>query len=270
MPEAPVFKVDAFTEDPFSGNPAAVCVMPTGLDDALYVRIAEELNISETAFLEERPDGSYDLRWFSPVREVPLCGHGTLATAHALFNDLGYKGDRVTFNTKSGKLYAARSEKGITLDFPRNDPFKVAAPEGVLEALGVENAEEVEYSDTNQKLVVCVPTWDDVASLKPNYAALLAAKNTLGWRGFIVTAPGRGSYDFVSRYFAPFMGVNEDPVTGSAHTVLAPYWAKRLGKKRMHAYQASARGGVLDVELTDERILLTGKAVTVLKGTLVY
>ncbi len=268
MPDVPLYQVDAFTDVPFEGNPAAVCLVPCDLSDELYVSISREMNLSETAFLREE-GGAFRLRWFTPVREVPLCGHATLASAHVLFEHLGYGGDRIDFRTASGRLFAEKTADGIRLDFPQNKPFPVEPPVEAIKALGVEKWTTIQYSDTNQKLLVHVEDEDVVTGLKPDFAAFLRAPNPLGWRGAIVTARGR-RYDFVSRYFAPYMGVNEDPVTGSAHTVLAPYWGKLLGKSKMRAYQASPRGGELTVELRGERVLLTGRCVTVLRGTLAY
>ena len=230
------------------------------------------MNLSETAFAErlEQPN-CFNLRWFTPAREVPLCGHATLATAHVLFEQAGFRDERLIFHTMSGALYAERVQEGIRMDFPQNDPFKVEPPEGTLEALGVSTWEEVYYSDTNQKLLVLLDSDERVKELRPNFAALLGAENPLGWRGVIVTARGSEPLDFVSRYFAPLMGVNEDPVTGSAHTVLAPYWSKRLGKRKMRAYQASERGGELLVELSDDgRVYITGNAITVVEGLIRY
>ena len=271
MNQAPFYQVDAFTDVPFKGNPAAVCLMPCDLEDDLYQNIAKEMNLSETAFVEETSlNGIYNLRWFTPAREVPLCGHATLASAYVLFEHVGFDGERITFHTLSGALYAENTPDGVRLDFPRNDPFEVDPPEEVLEALGVSEPKEVQYSDTNQKLLVLLGDPEEVRSCSPDFDALLAADNPLGWRGVIVTAKGPSPYDFVSRFFAPLMGINEDPVTGSAHTVLAPYWADRLGKNVMETYQSSERGGELHVELTGERVLITGKATTVVVGTLYY
>ena len=266
----PFYQVDAFTDEPFGGNPAAICFMPTGLSDGLYLSIAREMNLSETAFVEETGVGCYNLRWFTLVREVPLCGHATLATGHALFEHRGYEGDRVEFLTMAGSLYAERVPEGVRLDFPENKPFPVEPPSEALEALGVSEWEDVSYSDTNQKLVVLLGDEEEVREVSPDFKALLGADNPLGWRGMVVTAQGSGRYDFVSRYFVPLMGVDEDPVTGSAHTVLAPYWGERLGKTSMWAYQASERGGALFVELADGRVLITGGCVTVVEGELSY
>jgi PhzF family phenazine biosynthesis protein len=266
MTEAPLYQVDAFTDEPFKGNPAAVCIMPCNLHDDVYLSISREMNLSETAFVED-VGGAYKLRWFTPVREVPLCGHATLATAHVLFQHLGYEKDKIEFRTASGVLYAERMKEGIRLDLPQNKPFSVEPPVEAIKALGIEKWVAVQYTDTNYKLLIHVEGEDEVRSLKPDFSSFLLAPNPLGWRGAIVTAKGN-EHDFVSRYFAPYMGVDEDPVTGSAHTVLAPYWSAILKKRKMHAYQASKRGGELVVELNGDRVLLTGKCVTVLRGTL--
>jgi len=266
----PFYQVDAFTDEPFRGNPAAICFMPTDLSDKLYLSIAREMNLSETAFVEEAGAGKYKLRWFTPAREAPLCGHATLATGHAIFEHRGYEGERLEFLTMAGSLYAERVPEGVRLDFPVNKPFPVEPPMEALEAVGVAEWGDIAYSDTNQKLVVLLKDEAEVRAVSPDFKALLEADNPLGWRGVVVTAPGSGKYDFVSRYFAPLMGVDEDPVTGSAHTVLAPYWGERLGKMRMWAYQASERGGALYVELSGDRVLITGGCATVVEGELSY
>jgi len=271
MAKFPFFQVDAFTSKPFRGNPAAICLMSCGLEDDLYQSIAKEMNLSETAFAEELGEpGRYRLRWFTPKREVPLCGHATLATAHVLFNHIGVGVPRVSFETLSGTLFAERSVHGIRMDFPRNDPAEVEVIEPVLEALGLEDCVDFQYSNTNQKLLVRLENRDMVVGLRPDFSALMAVTNTLGWRGVIVTSEASGPHDFVSRYFAPWMGINEDPVTGSAHTVLGPYWGRILGKDKMRAYQASERGGELLLELTGQRVYITGEAVTVVRGHLEY
>lgn len=268
MPQAPFYQLDAFTAEPFGGNPAAVCLMPCNMGDDLYLSIAKEMNLSETAFLEEQGTG-YRLRWFTPKREVPLCGHATLASAHLLFTRLGYEGDKVMFHTQSGELYAQRVEGGVTMDFPRNDPRPVEPIAGILDGLGLSGCDDFQYSDANQKIVVLLRGEDEVRDVSPDFQALLRVENTLGWRGVNVTAPGT-SHDFVSRYFAPWMGVDEDPVTGSAHTVLGPYWAAKLGRNRLTAYQASERGGEVLVEVTPRRVNLTGRSVLVAEGVLHY
>jgi PhzF family phenazine biosynthesis protein len=271
MMKVPFYQVDAFTSEPFRGNPAAVCLMRCDLEDQIYRSIAKEMNLSETAFVEaSEKQGSYRLRWFTPKREVPLCGHATLATAHVLFRHRRVGGKRLAFETLGGVIYAERLRGGVRLDFPRNDPEEVEPVGAILRGLGVAEHVDFQYSPTNQKLLVRLQDDGEVRRLRPRFSDLLEAENTLGWRGVIVTAKGDEPYDFVSRYFAPWMGVDEDPVTGSAHTVLAPYWAAVLGKKVFRAYQASERGGELLLELSGDRVLMTGEAVTVASGTLTF
>jgi PhzF family phenazine biosynthesis protein len=265
--QAPFYQLDAFTEVPFKGNPAAICLMPTNLKNELYISIAKEMNLSETAFLEKKASGEYALRWFTPKHEVPLCGHATLAAAYLVFN-LGYDGKAITFHTKSGELYAHRAGDGILMDFPRNDPFPVPILPEINEALGVSPI-ETQFSDSNMKLLVEVESEDEVRKISPNFQKLLECQKPYDWYGIIVTSRSH-EYDFISRYFAPWRGINEDPVTGSAHTVLGPYWSKKLGKDKMRAYQASERGGEIGVELTDLRVHLTGQSVMVVEGTLTY
>lgn len=265
----PFFQVDAFTEKPFRGNPAAVCLMPCNLDDSIYQSIAHEMNLSETAFVEQLTQvGAYKLRWFTPKIEVPFCGHATLATSHILYSHIGVESELISFNTLSGVFRAERVEEGIRLDFPRNDPVEVMPPEPMLKALGLSSWMETRFSEETSKLLVRLETQKQVLELQPNFTTLEAVENRLGVRGVIVTSVGSGTYDFVSRYFAPWVGVNEDPVTGSAHTVLAPYWWKQLGKRKMFAYQASDRGGELQLELAENRVYVIGKAVTVIEGFL--
>jgi PhzF family phenazine biosynthesis protein len=267
MNSVPFYHVDAFTDEPFRGNPAAVCFMPTDLEPRIYLSVAAEMNLSETAFLEQLRPGEYRLRWFTPKREVPLCGHATLASAHVVFKEHSYKGRRITFHTMSGELYAYRDPGGVLMDFPRNDPKPTQPIRGILDGLGVEDHLDFQYSDSNQKLLVELESEDMVRAVNPDFVKLLSVENTLGWRGVIVTSRSSG-YDFVSRYFAPWMGVNEDPVTGSAHTVLGPYWAEKLGKTSLRAYQASSRGGALRVDVSDGRVNLVGGSVTVVRGSL--
>ncbi|MCB2171422.1 PhzF family phenazine biosynthesis protein [archaeon] len=262
------YQLDAFTETPFKGNPAAICMMPTNLPETLYLAISSEMNLSETAFMEKTEPGTYHLRWFTPVREVPLCGHATLAAAHLLFEHIGIPEKRVKFQTQAGTLYAENTSDGVLMDFPANPPHRVEPPIQVLEALGVDEWVDIQYSPGNEKLMIHLDSYETLRNVSPDFNALKDAENPLGWRATMITAPGFNHYDFTSRHFAPLMGVNEDPVTGSNHTVLTPYWSKLLGKKRMHAYQASKRGGSLTVEDHGDRVHLIGKSVLVMKGKL--
>jgi PhzF family phenazine biosynthesis protein len=257
-----ITQVDAFTDTPFAGNPAAVCLLPAPRDEGWMQKVAREMNLSETAFLVPQADG-YALRWFTPAVEVALCGHATLASAHVLWED-GHlpPGRQARFHTKSGLLTGDRAGEWIELDFPAKREEPAPAPAGLAEALGA----APKYIGRNQfDYLVEVDGEATVRGLKPDQGALAA----LPVRGVIVTAradsPG---YDFVSRFFAPGSGVAEDPVTGSAHCALGPFWQSRLGKRELVAYQASPRGGVVRVRVAGERVMLGGKAVTVLRGEL--
>lgn len=258
-----VVVVDAFTDTPFSGNPAAVCVLPAPRDERWMQQVAREMNLSETAFLHLE-DGAYRLRWFTPTVEVDLCGHATLASAHVLWESGAAQPDDVLrFRTRSGELTARRAKEWIELDFPATPAEAEAAPPNLLEALGVK-ARMVAKSRFDY--VVEVANEKTVRNLQPDLALLA----TIPVRGIIVTSvastPG---FDFVSRFFGPAAGVPEDPVTGSAHACLGPYWEARLGKSEFLAYQASRRGGMLRVTVKGDRVVLSGQAVTVMKGELV-
>ncbi len=252
-----IYQVDAFTESVFSGNPAGVCIMEKAAPEIWMQNIAAEMNLSETAFLYPEKKG-YNLRWFTPRVEVELCGHATLASAHILWEKelLGnYK--LATFYTKSGLLIAAWENGWIKLDFPSLPPEKKDAPDGLLDALGV-TAQYVGASRFDY--LVEVDSGKTVEKIQPDFSAIAR----LPVRGVIVTGKNeRGKYDFVSRFFAPAVGVNEDPVTGSAHCVLGPYWSKKLGKSELVAYQASSRGGELQIRAMGERTHLLGQARTI-------
>jgi PhzF family phenazine biosynthesis protein len=251
------FQVDAFTNQPFKGNPAGVCLLTAMPNDDTMTAIAAENNLAETAFVLPEQDG-YRLRWFSPLVEISLCGHATLATAHVLW-ETGQvpPADTIRFYTLSGLLTARRSEGWIELDFPARDNEPAVLP-AAFEAMFKENIVQVTYS--TDRYIVELPSAAAVADFIPDTQVLKAAK-------CIITARGEAPYDFVSRFFAGPIGVDEDPVTGSAHCSLAPYWATRLHKKEFFAYQASARGGELKVVLQGDRVLLKGEAVTVIEGS---
>lgn len=259
----PIVQVDAFTDTPFLGNPAAVCVLPGPREEAWMQQVAREMNLSETAFLYQRDDG-FDLRWFTPATEVPLCGHATLASAHVLW-EAGHLAPEATarFHTRSGLLTATRHDTWISLDFPALPPEEVPAPEALWQALPVT---PLWVGKNRASYLVQVASEDIVRTLQPDFAVLA----TLPVQGAMVTSRATtAGYDFVSRYFAPRAGINEDPVTGSSHCCLTPFWSQRLGKDHMVAYQASARGGVLRVQMQGGRVILSGQAVTVLRGELV-
>ncbi|TBW59597.1 PhzF family phenazine biosynthesis protein [Marinobacter halodurans] len=265
MTELPLYQVDAFASRPFSGNPAAVMPLAGWLDDALLQSLALENNLSETAFLVREPAGSdadFHIRWFTPGTEVPLCGHATLASAWVIFNRLDWLGDTVHFRSLSGPLGVRRMSDGwLELDFP-NLPYEpVPTPEVIRR--GVPEAPEQAFlvnNDANHMIVL--DNEAAVRALNPDLRALKALERG----GLIVTAPGEDC-DFVSRYFCPADGIDEDPVTGSIHSVLTPYWAERLGRDRLVARQVSARGGELRCELDGDRVRIAGQAIPFLTGT---
>lgn len=246
-----LYQIDAFTEELFAGNPAAVCPLDAWLPDETMQSIAIENNLSETAFFVPLQDG-FHLRWFTPKTEVDLCGHATLATAYVIFNLRGYAEERIRFETRSGDLFVERRGRGLALDFPVKVPVKCAMPDLLIEALGVEPLDLY----TNEDYVALLSSEQEVRSIAPDFKTM----GKIDTRGIIVTAPGE-SVDFVSRFFAPKFGIDEDPVTGSAHCVLTPFWAERLGKNKMTAKQVSSRGGDLLCELAADRVLLVGSAV---------
>lgn len=254
--------VDAFTATPFAGNPAAVCLLEGPRDPAWMQAVAAEMNLSETAFVVPRDDG-FDLRWFTPAVEVELCGHATLASAHSLWEERFLDPSApARFHTASGLLTGRRDGGWVELDFPAKPAQPADPPPGLAEALG---AEPVAVGLSHFDLVVELPSEATVRALAPDIRALGA----LPARGVIVTARAETApFDFVSRFFGPAVGVDEDPVTGSAHCVLAPYWGERLGRTELVGYQASPRGGVVRVRWLGERVLLGGQAVTVTRGEL--
>lgn len=268
-----MFQVDAFTDEPFRGNPAAVCLMEEEVGDALLQAIAAENNLSETAFLWPVGGGAFEeadefhLRWFTPVKEVPLCGHATLATSAVIFDVLRYPREEVHFTSLSGILIAKRHEQGILLDFPVDEVVPIDPPSGLLRAMGILDSVESFYAKRGKDVLVRVHSPETVRGLDPDFRAMVEATAETDVNGTIVTAEGISPIDFISRFFAPWWGINEDPVTGAAHTVLTPFWAERLGKNVMRAYQASKRGGDLTVQLKEGgRVHLIGKAVIVLEG----
>ena len=255
-----LFQIDAFTGEPFKGNPAAVCLLDRERDAEWMQNVAAEMNLAETAFLLPH-DGAFALRWFTPTVEVDLCGHATLASAHALWQEKVLEGD-ARFHTRSGLLTARRDGDWIELDFPATPESPATPPPELLRALGTDAV----YVGKNKfDYLVEVKSEDEVRRLQPDHVALRG----LPVRGVIVTSRSSGDYDFVSRFFAPGSGVDEDPVTGSAHCCLAPFWASRLGKNEFVAYQASPRGGIVRVRLDGDRVKLRGRAVTVFRGDLV-
>jgi PhzF family phenazine biosynthesis protein len=257
-----LYQVDAFTDTLFCGNPAAVCILDDWLDDDLMQKIAMENNLSETAFVIQK-NNQFQIRWFTPVDEVILCGHATLATAHVLFNYYNYTSNEIIFKSKySGILKVIKEGKYLTLDFPVDKIKKVTPPNGLIKGIGKEPIEI--YKGKTDYLLVYQKE-KDVQTLSPDFTTLVRVKT----RGVIVTAKGN-RYDFVSRFFAPNLGINEDPVTGSAHTTLTVYWANKLNKTILTAQQLSSRQGLLTCRLDKERVYISGKARTYLQGEILF
>ncbi len=258
MKKIKIQTVDAFTSEPFSGNPAAVCLLEQFLPAETMQNIATEMNLSETAFLMPK-DAGFNLRWFTPAVEVDLCGHATLASAHFLWENNVVPGEKtIVFDTLSGELKAAKNDGWITLDFPSEPPKLKPAPEELLRAMNLEEVRS--FGENRFDAIIEVASESMVRATTPNMSLL----ENLPYRGVILTAQADSSeFDFISRFFAPAAGVPEDPVTGSAHCCLAPFWGEKLGKTKMTGFQASRRGGVVRVENHKARTLLRGQAVTV-------
>jgi len=260
-----IYQVDAFTDRVFSGNPAAVCPLQQWLADDVMQNIAFENNLSETAFYYQRADGDYDLRWFTPAAEVDLCGHATLATAYVIFEVLKSDQSILHFHTESGMLKVSRDGELLVLDFPARPPVPVSCPEGFKDAVGMtpvaflKGAKNLAIFNAPEDVAGLEPDMDWIAKLEGDGLICSAATAKNGDDDI-------NDIDFVSRYFAPHVGIDEDPVTGSAHTELVPYWAERLGKNKLHARQISARGGSLFCTLSADRVLLAGTGVLYLKG----
>jgi len=255
----PIYQVDAFSDTPFGGNPAAVCILDSWLSDDLMQQIGQENNLSETAFIVRKAKGEYDIRWFTPSTEISLCGHATLASAYIVFNFYDKDIETVSFDSKSGILSVDKKDDLLILDFPSTPPVNTEIPLVLIKALGV--IPEAAFS--SRDLLVIVKDEETVRSLNPDFNLL----KELDYLGIIVSAKGDNS-DFVSRFFAPNVGINEDPVTGSAHTTLIPFWANKLGKDKLHAYQVSSRMGELFCELAVDRVKIAGKACLIIQGQL--
>lgn len=254
----PIYQVDAFTSKLFGGNPAAVCPLEYWLEDRILQSIAAENNLSETAFFVKK-ENSYELRWFTPESEVDLCGHATLASAFVIFNLLKSENEKIIFQTKSGKLEVAKRNDLLVMNFPSRKPVATEIPVGLIEAMGKEPKEVLQSRD----LLLVYETEEDVLSLQPDFALL----KKIDCFGYIATAKGNEA-DFVSRFFAPKEGINEDPVTGSSHSTLIPFWAERLGKTELHAFQVSKRSGELFCKLLEDRVEIAGNAVLYLTGSI--
>ncbi|HEX8425519.1 PhzF family phenazine biosynthesis protein [Hymenobacter sp.] len=256
----PIYQIDAFSDRPFAGNPAAVCPLESWLPAETMQAIAAENNLAETAFFVPGSGNEYEIRWFTPAVEVELCGHATLASAHVLYQHLGFAGSEITFHSRSGPLLVLRETDGrLTLDFPSRPPQPLPNhPDGLLDGLGATPLHVLAGPD----LVALFATEAEVRAIRPDFTQLARVE----YRAVIVTAPGTEGTDFVSRFFGPRVGVPEDPVTGSAHTTLIPYWSEKLGKTTLKARQVSPRGGELWCELRGDRVRISGYAVTYLRG----
>lgn len=261
------FIVDAFTDAAFKGNPAGVCLVDSPINDERMLEIAQELNLSETAFLSPlENDGAYSIRYFSPKMEIPLCGHATLGSAKVIFSKQGL--NEVHFLNIQGLDLSAQASNGhIVMEFPIYETLPADAPPALLAALGAREVRNVAYNEQTHILLLELASSDEVVELEPDFTALLRSHDSIN--GVLVTAAsGSGEYDFHSRYFWPWSGTNEDPVTGGTHTFLAKYWSSRLGKTRMRSFQASKRTGFMDVELKGDKVQIQGQAVIVFEGRL--
>ena len=254
--ELTLYQIDAFTDKVFSGNPAAVCPLYEWLPDLTLQAIAQENNLSETAFYVPIENG-FHIRWFTPAAEVDLCGHATLATAFVILNHTGYDKDTIRFNSRSGDLFVTKNEDSLSMDFPSQPVLPCSTPPGLVEGLGKSPTEVLASKD----YLVVFDNEKDILAIQPDFVTL----SKLDLRGVIITAQGK-NVDFVSRFFCPKLGVNEDPVTGSAHCALTPYWADKLGKTKLSALQLSKRTGILACELKGDRVIITGKAVMYMKA----
>ncbi|NLP57884.1 PhzF family phenazine biosynthesis protein [Lutibacter sp. B1] len=254
-----IYQVDAFTNEVFKGNPAAVCPLNEWISDNLMQKIAEENNLSETVFFVKNND-LFDIRWFTPSCEIDLCGHATLAAAHILFSEMGFNKSQLNFNSKSGVLTVTKNDNWYTLNFPSEEIEEIETPLILKQSL---NVPILKTYKGKWKCLVELENEEVIKNLAPNFSLL----SSLEFPGIIVTSQGN-EVDFVSRFFAPKIGINEDPVTGSAHTLLIPYWAKKLNKNKLEAVQLSKRSGYLKCKFLNDRIEMSGQAVTYLKGKL--
>jgi len=253
------YQVDAFASQAFEGNPAAVCPLEKWLEDSVMQSIAEENNLSETAFFVPAEKG-FHLRWFTPFREVDLCGHATLATAHVIFDILGFMNESIVFETRSGELTVQKAGHQLQMDFPANPPKPCPVPDTLIKALGQKPIEVLAADD----YIAVYEGEEVIRSIHPDMFLL----SQIDLRCVVITAPGT-DFDFVSRCFGPKYGIPEDPVTGSSHCELAPYWAKKLKKKELNARQVSKRGGNVSCELVDDRVLLKGSAISVMESRII-
>jgi len=262
------FLVDSFTDKPFRGNPAGVCIVQEPLTEDMMLSIAQELNLSETAFISPQHDSrNFAIRYFSPKMEIPLCGHATLAAARVVFGSFGYT--NASFVTGSGIALAVEiSTDSISMVFPVYETQPAEAPRPLLDALGLTSVKNAVFNEETRILLLEIADTQILANLVPDFSALYASHDSIN--GVLVTAPSENDeYDFHSRYFWPWSGTDEDPVTGGTHTFLAKYWAQRLGKTKMRSYQSSKRSGSMDVELESDRLVIRSQAIVVFEGSMV-
>lgn len=258
MKSIKIYQIDAFTQGPFTGNPAAICPLTTWLSDDLMQKIASENNLSETAFIVQIEEG-YHIRWFTPTIEVKLCGHATLASAHVIFNELGFDGETICFKSASGELKVNKKGAKLQLDFPTDHLKEISVPKYLAAALG---HTPIEVYEGREDLLVVFDDPRAILNMTPDFGKL----KSFDVRGTIVTSPGIDGFDFISRGFFPQAGIDEDPATGSAHTTLCPYWSENLGKKKLKACQWSARKGYFECEDKGKRTLISGKAYLYMRG----
>lgn len=270
-----IYQVDAFTSESFKGNPAAVCILENDISDELMKNIAQEMNLSETAFVKPLKNlnigkgNLFSLRWFTPEVELDLCGHATIATSKVLFDEFNIKEQYIKYETKSGLLTAKKKDEKISLDFPIDKALDFNLTQDILDAMGIRSYSKAIIGEKTRKLVIEVKDKENIINLKPNFEILKSLKFKSDVKGIGVTCRGNEKYDFISRYFNPWDGINEDPVTGSVHTLLANYWSNKLNKMDMNAYQASNRSGEISLKLLEnDRVKLSGEAVIVLRGEL--
>ncbi|MDB1941753.1 PhzF family phenazine biosynthesis protein [Clostridium tertium] len=270
-----IYQVDAFTSESFKGNPAAVCILEDDISDELMKNIAQEMNLSETAFVKHLKNSNigkgnlFSLRWFTPEVEVDLCGHATIATSKVLFDEFNIKEQYIKYETKSGLLTSKKKDEKISLDFPIDKALDFNLTQDILDAMGIRSYSKAIIGEKTRKLVIEVKDKENIINLKPNFEILKSLKFKSDVKGIGVTCRGNEKYDFISRYFNPWAGINEDLVTGSVHTLLANYWSNKLNKMDMNAYQASNRSGEISLKLLEnDRVKLSGETVIVLRGEL--
>lgn len=270
-----IYQVDAFTSESFKGNPAAVCILEDDISDELMKNIAQEMNLSETAFVKHLKNSNigkgnlFSLRWVTPEVEVDLCGHATIATSKVLFDEFNIKEQYIKYETKSGLLTSKKKDEKISLDFPIDKALDFNLTQDILDAMGIRSYSKAIIGEKTRKLVIEVKDKENIINLKPNFEILKSLKFKSDVKGIGVTCRGNEKYDFISRYFNPWAGINEDLVTGSVHTLLANYWSNKLNKMDMNAYQASNRSGEISLKLLEnDRVKLSGETVIVLRGEL--